>query len=140
MHAPVGELIADCHIDLPPNDVVDSINFERFFRISATLGQITPDISGKIYDAEPVTAASYGVGGWTHVRGPRPSPAPQTGAFANIPGLRLALHMPFGQLCDGLSFADIARLVNSNGTFHIDRPDLEHIREARLDGLYALCL
>jgi hypothetical protein len=23
VHAPVGELVADCHIDLPPNDVVD---------------------------------------------------------------------------------------------------------------------
>jgi hypothetical protein len=33
-----GALIDQCAIDLPPNDVVEAIEFERFFRINATLG------------------------------------------------------------------------------------------------------
>src|SRR5262249_39120082 len=33
----VGTLIDACAIDLPPNDVVESIEFERFFILKATL-------------------------------------------------------------------------------------------------------
>ncbi len=112
VNAPVGKLVADCHIDLPPNDVVDSIDFERFFRISATLGQIAPNAAGKVGDAERVAAASHDLGNQTHVRGPVPAAAPQTGAFADIPGLRLALYMPFRQdwILNGY---DRGRVVNA---------------------------
>ena len=34
-----GELIDACEIDLPPNDVVEAIEFERFFIVNASLGE-----------------------------------------------------------------------------------------------------
>ena len=36
-NAHVGDLIDACAIDLPPNDVVESIEFERFFVLNARL-------------------------------------------------------------------------------------------------------
>lgn len=35
-----GELIDACAIDLPPNDVVEAIEFERFFIVNASLGEL----------------------------------------------------------------------------------------------------
>ena len=35
-----GELIDACAIDLPPNDVIEAIEFERFFIVNARLGEL----------------------------------------------------------------------------------------------------
>src|SRR5882672_9224136 len=38
--APFGGLLSHCAIDLPPNDVIESIDFERFFVINARLSEL----------------------------------------------------------------------------------------------------
>ena len=35
-----GTVVASCHIDLPQNDVVESIDFERFFFLNLSFGDV----------------------------------------------------------------------------------------------------
>ena len=37
---PARELVSACRIDLPPNDVVESIDFERFFFLNLSFGDL----------------------------------------------------------------------------------------------------
>jgi hypothetical protein len=84
-----GELVADCRLDLPKNDVVESIDFERFFRLDLRFG-----------DLQDATT-------------PAPTPADEGApGLANIGALSLALFLPFRQdwkLCGYCR----GRLVNS---------------------------
>lgn len=52
---PTGRLLADCHIDLPRGDVVEEIEFEKFFRLNLLFGDLR-EVSDKQLEKLKVAA------------------------------------------------------------------------------------
>lgn len=99
--APGGRFLDHCRIDLPPDDVVENIEFERFFRINVAFGalrdQQSDDDSSDAVILDPNPDATEG---------------DAAAAGFDVNNLPVALYMPFTQQwrLDGYSRG---RVVNS---------------------------
>jgi hypothetical protein len=125
-----GTVVSDCRIDLPRNDVVESIDFERFFLLNLSFGDVRGPATlpigsheSRLYKVVPFSAEQKD---WAllkkHMDEPRPTEAPMAkgalgGALPNVPQvdlapMQLALYLPFRQQWK-LRGYNRGRLVNS---------------------------
>lgn len=80
-----GRVIANCHLDLPRDDVVEQIEFERFLRLSRCVGEFMPatDTPAPVDELAP-TESGLPTG-------------PADAEPADLRYLQLALYLPYAQ-------------------------------------------
>lgn len=82
-----GRLVEQCHIDLPSDDVVERAEFERFFRLNATYGDLMDKPVPTVVNLPPQPGTP-----------PGPDPAPDAAPHPmDVRGLPLAFHLPYTQ-------------------------------------------
>jgi radical SAM protein with 4Fe4S-binding SPASM domain len=94
--ATAGTFVGACRIDLPPNDVVEEIEFERFFRLNLTFGSLHE-------------SAGFNL---THLALRENAGGDQAPSPIDVGALPVALYMPFTQQWQ-LDGYNRGRLVNS---------------------------
>lgn len=95
-----GRLVDQCHIDLPSDDVVDRMEFERFFRLNAAYGDLMDKPAPTVINLPPQPGSQTPAA-------PEEAPHP-----LDIRSLPLAFHLPFTQTWK-LEGYTRGRMVNS---------------------------
>lgn len=88
-----GRFVAECHLELPPDDVVERTEFERFFRFNDTYGSLQDRLL-----RPPAGGGHGGSGGGSGSAGAQvPPPSADEPNPLDIRTLPLAFHLPFTQ-------------------------------------------
>ena len=102
---PTGRLLDSCHIDLPPGDVVEEIEFEKFFMLNLLFGDLREVSDKKLQEIKRSAAPKAKAG--TREKGQQ-----EFAVEADVLKLPMAIYMPFLQQwqLDGYTRG---RIVNS---------------------------
>ena len=86
---PAGRLLDNCHIDLPPGDVVEEIEFEKFFKLNLVFGDLR-EVSDKKLQEMKMAAAPKAQGG-------KPKKGQEVVLDEDVLEMPMAIYMPFRQ-------------------------------------------
>jgi hypothetical protein len=101
-HEGPGRVIANCRLELPHDDVVEQIEFERFFRLNRTYAELMPPAPmATSPDGDPLPGQGDGM-----------NAGPAEANPADIRWLHLALYLPYAQTWRLQGYTR-GRLVNS---------------------------